>query len=209
MTVDLYDKSNSKIGTVELPDRIFKVKWNPDLVHQVLTAQLANRRAPLAHTKDRSEVRGGGRKPWRQKHTGRARHGSSRSPLWAGGGVTFGPRSDRKFSKKVNRKMKRLALCSVLSKKLSSGEVRIVDGLNLPEQKTKQVAAMLKRFSERAPSALLVAAKGNRNLVLASRNIPNVDAKRAASLNIHDCLSHRDILIEAASLPELATQPNV
>src|SRR3989338_10813210 len=118
MKTDLYNMQNEKIGTVELPEAVFGVAWKPALVKQVVNAILANKRRPWAHAKTRAEVRGGGRKPWRQKGTGRARHGSTRSPIWSGGGKAHGPLSERDFSQKVNVKMRRVALFSVLSHKL-------------------------------------------------------------------------------------------
>ena len=116
MKINIYNLKKEKAGEIELSDRIFGVKWNADLVHQALNTQLANRRQPWAHAKDRAEVSGGGKKPWKQKGTGRARHGSIRSPLWIGGGATFGPSKERNFAKKINIKMKRLAIFSVLSR---------------------------------------------------------------------------------------------
>ncbi|MFH0712566.1 MAG: 50S ribosomal protein L4, partial [Candidatus Jorgensenbacteria bacterium] len=117
MKAEVYNKENKKVDTIELSDRVFGAKWNPALVHQVLVSESANRRKPYASTKDRSEVRGGGRKPWAQKGLGRARHGSIRSPIWVGGGVTHGPRPEKDYGKKINKKMKRTAIYSVLSKK--------------------------------------------------------------------------------------------
>ena len=104
MKTDIFNQQNNKVDIIDLPERIFGVKWNPDLVHQALMAQLANRRQPSAHVKDRSEVSGGGKKPWKQKGTGRARHGSNRSPIWKGGGVTHGPTKEKNFTKKINKK---------------------------------------------------------------------------------------------------------
>ncbi len=114
MKADIYNQQNQKIGEADLLNKIFNIKWNPDLVHQVLTVQLANRRQVLAHTKGRGEVRGGGRKPWRQKGTGRARHGSIRSPIWKGGGITFGPTKERVFARKINKKMKIVILTGLI-----------------------------------------------------------------------------------------------
>ena len=129
MKADVYNLKNEVVGTMELPAEVFGTKWNATLVQQVLEAQLANARQPWAHVKDRSEVRGGGKKPWRQKGTGRARHGSTRSPIWVGGGKAHGPRNDKDYSQKVNKKMKRVALFSVLSKKAKDGEVKVFDTL--------------------------------------------------------------------------------
>ena len=122
MQIDLYNAGGSIIGKADLPEKMFGQKWNPDLVHQVLAAQESNARKPLAHAKGRGEVRGGGKKPWRQKGTGRARHGSIRSPLWKGGGVTHGPTKERNFEKKINKKMRRAALFSILSRKTKEQE---------------------------------------------------------------------------------------
>ncbi len=144
MKADVYNLKNEVVGTVELPSAVFGAKWSPTLVQQVLEAQLANARAPWAHVKDRSEVRGGGKKPWRQKGTGRARHGSTRSPIWVGGGKAHGPRNDRDYSQKVNKKMKRVALFSVLSKKAKDGEIKVFDTLMIAAPKTKTVATALK-----------------------------------------------------------------
>jgi len=123
MKAQAYSQSGKKVKEIEIPDTIFNVSWNADLVHQVLTSMWSNARTPIAHAKDISEQRGGGRKPWRQKGTGRARHGTRRSPLWRSGGVTFGPRNERNFVKHINKKMKTKALFTVLSEKLRRGQV--------------------------------------------------------------------------------------
>lgn len=191
---------NKKVGTVELSDRIFGAKWNVALVRQIVVAQLANARKPVAHTKDRSEVSGGGKKPWAQKHTGKARHGSSRSPLWVGGGITFGPRNDRDFSQKVNKKMKAGALWSVLSKKLAENEIVFVDELKLAERKTQLMVKVLAHFSKKNESTLIIPASANKAIFTAARNIEGVDVVDAGSLSVYDCLSHRRILIEKNAL---------
>ncbi len=157
MKVDIFDQQNKKAGEIELPDKIFNAKWNSDLVHQVLQAQIANSRTVLAHAKTRGEVSGGGRKPWRQKGTGRARHGSIRSPIWVGGGATHGPLTERKFEKKINRKMRQSAVFSVLSKKLDEGELKVVDSLKLTAFKTKELSKMLKDILSPRPSVVLIA----------------------------------------------------
>src|SRR5271170_2228139 len=135
MNADVYNLQNEKVGTMELPADVFGARWNETLVKQVLEAQLANRRSPWAHTKTRGEVRGGGRKPWRQKGTGKARHGSTRSPIWVGGGVAHGPRNDRDYSQKVNKKMKQAALFVVLSRKAKDGEVKVFETLSMEAPK--------------------------------------------------------------------------
>src|SRR6056297_1617249 len=140
-----YNTNGEKVTDIDLSDDIFNSKVNEDVVHQVVTAQLAKVRSGNASTKTRSEVRGGGREPWRQKGTGRARHGSIRSPLWVGGGITFGPRP-RSYDKKVNKKMKRIALRSVLSDKLQNEGIMILDELNLDQIKTQKMAALLEEL---------------------------------------------------------------
>ena len=188
------------MGTVELSDRVFGAKWNAALVHQVVTAQMANARKPVAHTKDRSEVSGGGKKPWKQKHTGRARHGSSRSPLWSGGGITFGPRNDRDFSQKVNKKMKTGALWSVLSKKFTDGEIIFVDELKLTTHKTKAMVSLLGHFSKKNESVLIIPTSTNKGAFMAGRNIEHVGIVDASRLNLYECLAHKRILIEKGAL---------
>lgn len=192
----VYNLKKEKTGEIDLPEGIFSVKWNPDLVRQALVAQMANRRKPLAHAKDRSEVRGGGRKPWRQKGTGRARHGSTRSPLWAGGGVTFGPSNEKKFAKKINKKMKRLALLSLLSKKMADGEITVIDVFKLENHKTKALAGAIGLFHPGYSSVLLVPAEKEKNIFLACRNIPKVKALNAGNLNVYDVLASQYIIMD-------------
>jgi large subunit ribosomal protein L4 len=203
MKADLYDKQNKKAGTVDLPERIFGVKWNPTLVQQAFVTQVSNRRNVLAHTKGRGDVRGGGKKPWAQKHTGRSRHSSVRSPLWPGGGVTFGPTKERNFSKKINKKMKRVALYSVLSKKLAAKEIRFIDDLNFQDHKTKNLAKVLIDFFKKNPSVLVVPRRGNRNIFTAGRNIPKVAVSNVPTLNVYDCLAHEHMLFEKGAIAEL------
>ncbi|MBZ1348696.1 MAG: 50S ribosomal protein L4 [Candidatus Liptonbacteria bacterium] len=146
MNTDLYNIEGEIIGKTDLPDRIFQYPWNPDLVYQALNVQSQNSRKILAHSKGRGEVRGGGKKPWRQKGTGRARHGSIRSPIWKGGGVTHGPTKDRNYKIKINKKMKQAAIFSTLAKKFNDSEIKIVDQLKISEPKTKLVAEILKKI---------------------------------------------------------------
>ena len=200
--VDLYNADGSIAGKAELPEAMFGKKWNPDLVHQVLVALESNARRPLAHAKGRGEVRGGGKKPWRQKGTGRARHGSIRSPLWKGGGVTHGPQKERNFEKKINKKMRRAALFSVLSRKASEHELRIVRSFDVSLPKTKLVAALLGALlGTGTPSALIIPAKEGaamfrraaRNLTGAARIAPDV-------MNVRDLLRHKYVVIEEPAL---------
>lgn len=144
----VYTDKGTTTGTITLPESIFGLKWNNDLVHQVVTSMLSNKRAGTAHTKDRGEVRGGGKKPWKQKGTGRARHGSSRSPIWVGGGTTHGPRREKDYSKKINKKMRTKALFTILSKKFNSGNILLVEALAVSAPKTKDAVAILSKLSK-------------------------------------------------------------
>jgi len=192
------------VGKIDLPENVFNAKWRPTLVQQVLVAQLANVRKPLAHVKTRGEVRGGGRKPHAQKHTGQARAGSSRSPIWVGGGVTHGPRKDRDFSKKINKKMKRLALYSTLSKKTHDKELFVIDNLKLEKPKTSGAAKIFGNFFKKPGATLLIAEKGNRNIFLAARNIPKTTIANPESLNVYDCLAAKNILVEKGAVEAFA-----
>ncbi len=212
--VDVYNLKNEVVGQTELPESFFGVSWKPSLVKQVVTAQLANRRSPWAHAKDRSEVRGGGKKPWRQKGTGRARHGSIRSPLWVGGGKAHGPRNERDYTQKVNVKMKRLALASVFSKKILDHEVRIVDTLALQAPKTKMIAkdlsAMVKLSKkDKRVDALLIPEVGNANIFRAARNLPKVKVLSPESLNVYDVLNYKNVLIDQKAIAVIAKHYSV
>ncbi len=143
MQATVYNQTGKEAGTVTLPENVFGAKWNGDLVHQVVISEQANMRTPVAHTKDRGEVRGGGKKPWKQKGTGQARHGYRRSPIWIGGGITHGPRSEKVYTQKSNKKMKAAALYAVLSEKLKKGEILFVDDLKTSAMKTKEAKEIL------------------------------------------------------------------
>jgi len=196
--IAVYNIEGKKTGTATLPAEIFDIEMNTDLVHQVVVTQLANKRQVAAHTKDRSEVRGGGRKPWRQKGTGRARHGSIRSPIWRGGGIAFGPTKERNFKKKINKKMKRKALFMVLSSKVKDNELILLDKLEVKEPKTKLMAEILNKVKSqksKVKNILIVIPKSDVNIVRASRNIPRIKTIRADSLNILDLLSFKYLLM--------------
>ncbi len=200
MKAELYDNSAKSVGSIDLPDRIFAAKWNPDLVKQALDAQLANSREPLAHAKGRGEVRGGGKKPWRQKGTGRARHGSIRSPIWRGGGVTHGPTNEKVFARKINKKMKQAAIFSALSKKLADGELKVVESLAIPEPKTKLAMKAIHAFGK---SALVIPSSENKNIYRASSNIPKVKSLDPKSLNVYDILCYKDVLLEKGAVESI------
>ena len=195
-SVNVYNTEGKKIGIAKLPPKIFDVKMNVDLVHQAVVAQSANKRQPLANAKDKSEVRGGGRKPWRQKGTGRARHGSIRSPIWRGGGATFGPTKERVFKKKINKKMKQKALFAVLTSKHKDNELILLDKLELKEAKTKLMAEILGvLLKKRQKSILVVTSKKDENIIKANKNIPYTKTLQADSLNILDLLSFKYLLM--------------
>lgn len=193
LSAPIYNQKAKSAGTIALPGSVFGVKWNGDLVHQVVVGMQANMRAGTAHTKDRSEVRGGGKKPWKQKGTGRARHGSSRSPIWVGGGVTFGPRNDKDYSQKINKKMRVKALYTVLSKKFSDSQMLFVDTLSLDEIKTKDAASVLSNLSaiegfaklttKKKTGVLMVLPELNDTLALSFANLSGVTLTTAAALN--------------------------
>ena len=143
MEATLYNIKGEKKGKVEIPESLFGLPWNADLVHQVVTSMQDNARNSTAHTKDRGEVRGGGKKPWKQKGTGRARHGSSRSPIWRGGGIAHGPRNDKVYTRKINQKMRQKALLVALSRKMKDGEVIFIDSLMMEAPKTSQAKLVL------------------------------------------------------------------
>lgn len=195
MIVNTYNQKGEKTGQTRLPKEIFEVKLNPDLVHQVVVSQIANRRQRIAHTKTRSEVRGGGRKPWVQKGTGRARAGSIRSPLWKGGGVTFGPRREKVFKKKIPKKMRRKAMKMVLSAKVEAGLLTLLDELKIEKGKTKEIFEILKKLPCKDGSTLVALPKYDRKIIIAARNIPAMKTIQAKDLNALDLLSFKYLLI--------------
>jgi len=201
----IYSQTGVKTGAITLPEKVFGVKWNADLVHQVVVGMMANKRAGTAHTKDRSEVSGGGKKPWKQKGTGRARHGSSRSPIWTGGGVTFGPRNDKDYSKKINRKTRVKALFTVLSRKYALGSMLFVDSLALGAIKTKDANAVLANLSKvdtfdkinstKRTGTLMVIPEGNEVLEKSFANLPGATVLKASELNPVLVMNFRHIVM--------------
>lgn len=203
----VYSTDGKKQGSMTLSEQVFGLHWNADLVHQVVVAMQANARQPIAHTKGRSEVRGGGRKPWAQKGTGRARHGSSRSPIWRHGGVTHGPNKERDFSQKINRKMRVKALYTILSKKWKDGEVLFVSDVSLKEPKTKDARAMLtslgsiagyEKLATRRNNALyVILPKADANVKKSFQNMGNVLVGTVNTLNPVDVLSYKYLVLAA------------
>ncbi len=189
MKVEVYNHKGKKSKDVDLPEDIFGLNWNADLVHQVFESMRSNARANTAHTKDRSEVRGGGRKPWRQKGTGQARHGSKRSPIWVGGGITFGPRSERNYDKKINKKMRTKALFVALSQKLRDGQILFIEAFGDVSGKTKDMQEVLKSL-EGIKGFETINTKKHNNIFMTSPEVS--DALKNASQNIHH-LTLRDV----------------
>ncbi|MDO8529860.1 MAG: 50S ribosomal protein L4 [bacterium] len=203
MKVAVYNQSGKDAGEMTLPKEIFEVQMNADLVHQVLISQTANKRQVSAHTKDRGEVRGGGRKPWRQKGTGRARVGSIRSPLWKGGGVTGGPRNEKVYEKAIPTKMRRKALFMVLSEKAKNKLLVVLDTLEMETAKTKAMAAMMEKLPLAGASRLVTALNGDKKINLAARNIKKTGVSEARNLNVADLLNYKYVLISKDGIKDL------
>ena len=200
MKAPVFDQTGKEIKQVLLPKEIFGVKMNTDLVHQIVLAQTANRRHVIAHTKDRSEVRGGGKKPWRQKGTGRARHGSSRSPIWIGGGVTFGPTKNRNFKQKINNEMRKKALLMVLSAKAETNNILVFDEFKMEAAKTKVLAKLISVLPMGGKSALIALPSMDKNAVLSARNLPKTSTIQARELNVLDVMSFKYLLLPKESI---------
>ena len=200
MLVNTYNQKGEKMKQTRLSEEIFNVKINFDLVHQVVVSQMANRRQRLAHTKDRSEVRGGGKKPWAQKGTGRARVGSIRSPIWKGGGVTFGPRKEKVFKKRIPKKMKRKALKMVLSEKAKNKFLILLNELKIETGKTREIFEILKRIPCKEGSVLVALPKYDKKIILAARNIPSIETIQAKDINTLDLLSFKYLLMPKESI---------
>ncbi len=196
--IKIYNQKGEVKGEIEIP-KFLQIKWNPLLVKQVVDSILANSRQVIAHTKGRGEVAGGGRKPWKQKGTGRARQGSIRSPLWKGGGVTFGPKKETDYSKKINKKMLKKALLVALAKKAEDGELKLVESFEMVSPKTKAVAGMIKSITG-GKSALILIDKKNKNAVLATRNLKNSVNLIPENLNAFEVLKYKNVLMEKATL---------
>jgi len=196
-TVDVYNIQKEKVGELDLKEEIFGVEVQGHLLHEVVTWQLACRRAGTASTKTRAEVHGGGRKPWRQKGTGRARVGSNRSPLWRGGGIVFGPKP-RSYAYTLPKKVRRLALKMALSSKLANGQLVVLDAYPHTTPKTKDFVEVLRTFD--LSKALFVTQEDNRALTLSARNVPHVQVMPPAGLNVYDILKHTHLVLFSPAL---------
>ncbi len=200
MKVDLYNQEGKVTGQVELPKEIFDIELSKDLVHQVVVSQMANRRQGTAHTKDRGDVSGGGRKPWRQKGTGRARHGSTRSPIWKGGGVTFGPLNSKVYKKIVPKKIKRVALFMVLSQKAKDNALILIDNLKIKEAKTKIAFDIFKKLPSFTKTTLVALPSMDKDFIMATRNIAKTEIMQVKDLNALDVLNSKYIVLPKESI---------
>ena len=198
--VTLYNMEGKEVGTIELKDEIFGVEVNEHLVHKAVVAQLANKRQGTQKARTRSEVSGGGRKPWRQKGTGHARQGSIRAPQWKGGGVVFAP-TPRDYSQKMNKKEKRAALLSALSSRVADNKLIVVEDLKMDEIKTKKFAEVLGNL--KVDKALVVLEEGNKNVMLSARNIPNVKTAGANTINVYDILKYNTLVLSKDVIAQL------
>ena len=198
--VSVYNIEGKEVGSIELNDAVFGVEVNEHLVHMAVVNQLANNRQGTQSAKTRSEVSGGGRKPWRQKGTGHARQGSTRSPQWTGGGVVFAPKP-RDYSFKMNKKEKRITLLSALSSKVADNKIVVLDAFNLDEVKTKKFAEVMSNL--KLNKALVVVEGDNKNVVLSGRNIPAVKVSATNEINTYDVLKYETLVVTKAAVEKL------
>ncbi len=206
MEATVYSLEGKKAGNIALPEAVFGVRWNADLVKQVADSLLSSIRKNVAHTKSRADVSGGGKKPWQQKGTGRARHGSTRSPIWVGGGVAHGPRNDTNYLRTVSKKMRVKALYTILSKKYKEGEVLFIDSVKLSENKTKAAVAALESlskvegfnyiFSKKRNATLIALSEKNKALENAFKNLGNVEVVETRNLSPLMLLQYKHLIIE-------------
>lgn len=215
MEAIIYNQKGTEAGKIKLSETVFGLKWNADLVHQVVTSMNSIARTNVAHTKNRSDVSGGGKKPWQQKGTGRARHGSIRSPLWVGGGVSGGPRNEKNFDKKINKKMKAKALYTILSAKLKKGQILFVDDLSMRAIKTKDARGVLVSLakvsgfdgllSKRKNSAFIALANKDVTTEKSFKNFNNMEVNEIRNMNPLDLMKYKYVIISnpAKGLPQI------
>ncbi len=202
MKIKVYNLDGKEQESLELNDDIFALKIKPEVVHEVFVLQNSNARQPWADTKDKSEVRGGGKKPWAQKGTGRARHGSIRSPLWKGGGVTFGPLSERNYKKKINKKVRRIALKMCLSDRAISG-MTVIEDFNFAEPKTKLFLGLLSKLPEKKKTYLVVTTKDDKKVLGMTKNLKNVSTMVAKDLAVKDIIQKQGLIICKEAIKEI------
>lgn len=206
MKLDTYNQDGKKIGTYDAPDNLFGLPLNNDLVYQVFRAKISNARKNYAHTKTRAEVRGGGRKPWRQKGTGRARHGSIRSPIWVGGGVTFGPSRDKSYAKKINKKMNSKAIFTVLSSKARNKNIFVIENLDYSEPKTRQGVKLIDKLKINSQTNVIYGVKKDQNFKLVFRNIPRTTPVSIDGLNVVDVLRNSNCIFSKEALDQIVNK---
>lgn len=205
LQANVYSQEGKEVSAIALPEKVFGVAWNADLVHEVVLSMQSNARANTAHTKDRSEVRGGGKKPWKQKGTARARHGSSRSPIWSGGGVAHGPRNEREYGRKINKNAKAKALACVLSQKYTEGGLVLVDALTFPTPKTAEARKFISALgtmehlkeiaTKKANAVLVVLADRDEQTELSFRNFGNIHVMSAKDVNPVALLTYKYVVV--------------
>ena len=200
MKYPVLNQKGKQIEEISLSKEVFGVKLNKDLMHQVIVSQQANKRQGNAHTKQRGEVSGGGRKPWKQKGLGRARHGSTRSPIWKGGGTTFGPINEKIFEKKIPKKMKRKAMFMGLSSKVENKDLILVDNIEMNEAKTKLALEIFNNLVPEKKKSLIVLPDLNKSIILATRNIPHLKTIQAKDLSCLAVLSCKNLIILKESI---------
>jgi large subunit ribosomal protein L4 len=203
LEVEIKNRNNATVGNIKLNDKVFSVPINGPLLHDAVVNYLANQRQGTHATKTKGLVSGGGKKPWKQKHTGRARAGSIRSPLWRGGGIVFGPQP-RDYSYNLPKKAKRLALKTALSLKMSDGAITIIDGLSMDKPKTKEIIATLKNLGLEGEKVLIITPENDKIITLSARNIPGVKVVRVSDLNSYDVLVHGRLLMTKDAVTKLA-----
>jgi len=205
MEAKIYNSKGKEAGKIELPESVFSLPWNADLVHEVVTSLLSTSRTPVAHARTRGEVSGSNKKPWQQKGTGRARHGSRRSPIWVGGGVAHGPRNDKNYARKINKKVKAKALATVISAKLKDGEIIFVDSLSFAAPKTKEAKEILSNLSKagfealtskKKNTAIFATAGKNKNAEKSFANLGNIGMVEVRNISPVDVLSAKYLIIE-------------
>lgn len=194
MKLKVYNLTGKETGEIELSDKVFGVKVKPEVVHQVFVQQTNNQREPWADTKNRGEVSGGGKKPWQQKGTGRARHGSIRSPIWKGGGVAFGPLTDRNYKTKINKKTRQSVLKMCLSDKAQNDGIVVFEDLNFSEPKTKLFATFLKNVPNKSKTFLVLTSEKDAAVIRMSKNLKSIKTLRAQDVNVMDLLAKGAIL---------------
>lgn len=202
MKADYYNQEGKKAGVLELRDDVFNLPWNQDMVWQTITSFMSNQRRNIAHAKTRAEVRGGGKKPWAQKGTGRARHGSIRSPIWIGGGVAHGATKDRNFSRKINKKTKKKTLFAILSAKLKDEEILFIDDIKIKDGKTKEAKKILdnlrkiKGFEKLGSKGgkTMIFLPNNKTILRSFRNLAHLEAKNISDMNILDLVNFKYLI---------------